>query len=914
MHAYAQMHPSTFQRKGAYAEKIYLQLDADVYTTDQTVWFKAIVLESASHYPSQFSGVLHVELIAPNEQIVNSKRIQLSQGSGHGAFTLQKTYPAGKYLLRAYTEWNHNFGKDFIFSRYIDLFPAVVETKMAPIIDIKMLELEPNSYRLQAKLFPRLIDPAHRKHLSLHLILDGKKDSMLLKESDQGYYLLDKQLPPHTATAIIQMRTHNGIGYTKSLATPTAPIDLQFFPEGGEWLQNIPTKLGFKAVDPAGKGVAVSGTICNNVGDTISSFTSNHLGIGAVYLTANEGHTYHAVLDSTTDRNLVRAPRYALPATRSDGQRLAISRDEQQIRISIQSTEAIRDSLFVQVSCRGNLYYFIKTGSQGKQVSASIPVQSLPEGILLFTLLDRHMRPIAARIYFHERPENRLAIQAATASKHHQKRSETDLAIQVWGSDGLPTQAKLSVMAVASDHIGKKASTRQNILTHFLLQSELRGEVEEPNYYFHGDSAIRAADLDALMLTQGWRNYKYNEPMPTSFSFSPEFMPYIAGEITGVLSKKKQAGVQLSLIGFGSSNIFQVQSTDSLGSFFFQLPDQYCDTLDVLLQTASKAGKNRDYTIHLDKRHALDINYDAFQSMERIDSTIALLARKRQDRSRQEAAYRTANGGILLDEVIVERKQLSKQEQKVLDTYGEADAVISGKDIQEKEQKWSYGLYSVLLFNFPNDIRIERTEDAGGYLVAKVHGSEPTLVVVDGIPVPGHSYDIIPNFPPSEVKSFEIIRFAKNFANLYMQTYPEASPMTIPMTGHVIAIYTHAGQGVYNVRRSPGLLQISVPVYSPSVEFYAPRYTSLSAEEAAKPDFRTLLHWLPDILTDEKGTTSVAYYNGDNTGEMTIIIEAFNAAGEIGYCEYRYMVEDKTNASPTRSLPIVPDDDGQTTD
>jgi len=911
---YGQIQSSTFQSKGAYAEKIYLQLDADVYTTDQTLWFKAVVLESAGHYPSQLSGVLHVDLVAPNEQIVASKRIKLSQGSGHGAFELKKTYPAGKYLLRAYTEWNHNFGSDFMFSRYIDLFPATLETKMAPIIDIKMVEHQANSYRLQAKLFPRLIDPAHRKQLSLYLIVDGKKDSITLKESDQGYYLLDQQLPANAATAIIQMRTNNGIRYTKSLATPTATVDLQFFPEGGEWLENIPTKLGFKAINPAGKGIPISGMIFNDLGDTISRFYSNHLGIGAVYLMANEGHTYHAVLDSVNDNNLVRAPSYPLPQSIKKGHRLAIWRAEEHIKINIQSTEKIQDSLLVQVSCRGSLYYLVKTSTQSKQILASIPEADLPEGIILFTLLDQGMRPIAERIYFHERPENRLAIQASAASNRYEKRSKTDLQIQVLGKDGLPTEAKLSVMAVGSDHIGRKASTRQNILTHFLLQSELRGEVEEPNYYFQGDSAKRAADLDALMLTQGWRKYKYNEPVPESFFFQPEFTPYIAGDVSGLLSKKKQAGIQLSLIGFGAGHVFQVQNSDSLGSFYFQLPDQYSDTLNVLLQTANKAGKKRDYTIQLDKRHQVDMRYDPLQSLEHIDSITSLLALKRQERSKREAAYRIAAGGILLDEVVVERKQLNENEQKVLDTYGAADVVISGKAIQEKEQKWSYGLYSVLLFNFPQDVRIERLAEPGGHLVAKVHGSEPTLVVVDGIPVPGHSYDIIPNVPPSEVKSFEIIRFAKNFANLYMQTYPDASPMNIPMVGHVIAIYTHAGQGVYNVRRSPGIMQAAVPVYSPNIDFYAPRYASMSAEEAAKPDWRTLLHWLPDVLTDKEGKTVVDYYNGDNMGETTIIIEAFNAAGDIGYCEYRYTVEDKPNGAPTHSSPIIPDNDGQTAD
>src|SRR5690554_2272855 len=66
----------------AYAEKIYLQTDAEVYTTDGTIWFNAIVVSSQGHRPTTLSGVLHVELIASDERVVDRKRIKLTAGRG----------------------------------------------------------------------------------------------------------------------------------------------------------------------------------------------------------------------------------------------------------------------------------------------------------------------------------------------------------------------------------------------------------------------------------------------------------------------------------------------------------------------------------------------------------------------------------------------------------------------------------------------------------------------------------------------------------------------------------------------------------------------------------------------------------------------------------------------------------------
>ncbi|MEO6730956.1 MAG: hypothetical protein ABIN01_07045 [Ferruginibacter sp.] len=77
------------------------------------------------------------------------------------------------------------------------------------------------------------------------------------------------------------------------------------------------------------------------------------------------------------------------------------------------------------------------------------------------------------------------------------------------------------------------------------------------------------------------------------------------------------------------------------------------------------------------------------------------------------------------------------------------------------EAKWSYGLYSVLLFNFPDRVRIVTRGD--GNLYAQLHNSEITLVVIDGIQVTPDQYPFIPNIPPSEVISSELIDYAKNF-------------------------------------------------------------------------------------------------------------------------------------------------------
>ncbi|MEX0288175.1 MAG: MG2 domain-containing protein, partial [Flavobacteriaceae bacterium] len=121
------------------AEKIYLQLSSNVFAQGQTLWFKAVVTDAENHLPSKLSAVLYIELVSPEGQIVDRKLVKLKDGIGHGSLELPKNYPPGSYQLRAYTQWNRNFGDDFMFTTYIDLYEASGETNIRNIALAKSL-------------------------------------------------------------------------------------------------------------------------------------------------------------------------------------------------------------------------------------------------------------------------------------------------------------------------------------------------------------------------------------------------------------------------------------------------------------------------------------------------------------------------------------------------------------------------------------------------------------------------------------------------------------------------------------------------------------------------------------------------------------------------------------------------------
>ena len=869
------------------AEKIYLQLDNKVYTNDNTVWFKAIITDAIEHSPTRLSGVLWVELVGPGETIIEQKRIKLELGIGDGFFQLNQTYPAGVYLIRAYTEWNKNFGTDFFFSEYIHVFAATTAIKATAIRNVTLIEGQNNTRRLTAFLDPFIIDSLHSKDLTLFISSDEKKDTLALKKNNKNLYQLDYPIPPACQLVTLQVQTKNHFSEAKTILLDTSYLDLQFFPESGELVHGIPSQVAFKALDGSGQGKLLQGEIVDGQGTVMAVFKSNPAGMGSVAL---------PVVDSSVKLFARLLPLsaggqkmlYPLPSVMQKGNVLLVKKEGDQIQVKAVSNYLETDSITIRAACRGKVYYDVKGTLKHGRLSFSLPADLLPEGISCFTMLVDSLHPVAERLYFNHRPGSRLKIALSTDQPSYAQRDPTKLSIETKDTDGKPVNANTSVLVFNKDQLGQFQNTRQNILSFFLLSSDLKGTIENPGSYFNNNKN-NDADLDALLLTQGWRKYNYTKPLG-KIIFQPETNLSVSGSVGGLIfTKKMPKGTQLTMMSFGAGKYAQTQPTDSLGRFQFLLPDEYGDNLNIIIQSANKSGEKKDYTITLDKKEPPSILFNQIKNVVTPDSIIHALVEKNRERKKLADALQLSTGKML-DEVIIKSYRMTPERKKVADEYGGPSQVIEGQAIRDKEAKWSFGLYSVLLFNFPDQVRVTRS--VNGTLYARLHNPEPTLVVIDGVPVTADQYPLIPNIPPSEVSSFELIPYAKKFSSLYCTVFPQGCNGA-PLWGNVIAIYTYGKKGIFGANRAEGIMKTSIPVFSAAREFYAPKYEQLKPADWNQPDLRALVHWQPILKTDSMGKASTQFYNADNKGTMQVVVEAIADDGTIGYSEIEYEVKQR---------------------
>src|SRR5664279_5542863 len=119
----------------------------------------------------------------------------------------------------------------------------------------------------------------------------------------------------------------------------------------------------------------------------------------------------------------------------------------------------------------------------------------------------------------------------------------------------------------ATDNLFTDNSTTypSTISSWFLLESDVRGPVEEPSYYFNPSKPDRLKDLDLLLLTQGWRDFEWKYK---TMVYPPENGFTISGRVRKKFVNVPLKNVKVNISIFKRGNPFTtIVPTDTSGRF-----------------------------------------------------------------------------------------------------------------------------------------------------------------------------------------------------------------------------------------------------------------------------------------------------------------------------------------------------------
>ena len=227
-------------------EKVYLHIDNTGYFMGETIWFKAYVVRADGNTPTNMSRVVYVELVNPSGDVVETRKLHVTNGAAYGDIKVDSIFGTGFYELRAYTRYMTNWGNGGIFSRVIPIFKK-----------------------------PRT---------------EGDYSQMVMDD-----YSHKKRLPNLRDTS-------------DDTSDADGRLRVRFYPEGGHLIKGVPCRVAFYVTDRTGGVVEAGGALLDKNKEVLEAVTTQREGRGLFQVTPDGSPYYLRLADSKGKQHDFRLP------------------------------------------------------------------------------------------------------------------------------------------------------------------------------------------------------------------------------------------------------------------------------------------------------------------------------------------------------------------------------------------------------------------------------------------------------------------------------------------------------------------------------------------------------------------------------------------------------------------------------
>ncbi|MFO7658582.1 MAG: TonB-dependent receptor plug domain-containing protein [Bacteroidales bacterium] len=869
-------------------EKIYAHADKPLYSPGEDIWFKIYLVNGKDHSPSALSNVVYADLIDPKGNVKSSKTLSVINGGAKGDFKLDNDDPGGIYKIKVYTTWLKNFGEEHFFIREITVQKVIAPRLLMNMEFLKKAYGAGDCVEARVTLKTLENEPLANYKVTYTASLKG---NVYLNSSagtdEDGKVTVSFNLPDTLQTNdgllnVIINYEGNSESISRSIPIVLNDIDLQFFPEGGDMVQDAECRIAFKALNEFGKPADIEGIIIDNDHKTVQHFKSYHHGMGAFIFVPAKDKNYSAVI--TNPAGIPK--KYALPGALKTGIVMRIEGvEERAVRLKVYSPEIFQYSVVLQV--KGQVFHTAVYPGKKEFREILIPVGDCPSGVAQVTIFDQNGIACAERLVFINLDKN-LKISLTPDKSKYTPREKVEIKIKSTDYNNKPVKANLSVAVVNEKIISMMDDKQDNILSWLLMSSDVKGKIEEPSFYFKKDEPKASKALDYLLMTQGYRRFTWEEVMNPGHA--PEYLPEQEGVLSGRINHINGNPVKANIymLEMGNQRRIEKLQTSKSGQFMFIGSDPSVPRFIFA-----------DAPWHSEKRIALRIDQLSAQK-DRIDAPSAK--------------------DILIPEVINPKVTGKKYEQEEAKLRGTATKRISlTEDIQKLEEVVVIGYGAVNRHDMTGSVTIVKAEEiknvlppnrtleqslqgrAAGVMVmnndgipnaatnvhirgiTSVGNSGQPLYVVDGIPIsPAIGDNPATFFNPGNIQTIEIIKDA-SLTSIYGSRAANG----------VIVITTKKSSSSHNkniakvMQNNYSCSYIPPRQFSQVRAFYAPKYQP-SDHSGKRTDFRNTIYWNPEILTDNKGEAVIEFYNSDEITTFNIIAEGIGFSGMAGREECKY--------------------------
>jgi len=627
---------------------------------------------------------------------------------------------------------------------------------------------------------------------------------------------------------------------------------IQFFPEGGNLVNGFDNTVAFKITDVYGEGLQGQGFILDNKNDTTAIFETQHSGMGRFSFHPMEGKAYHAIIkinNESITKNL--------PEIYEKGWVLRLTEQDDNVLINVGCNVSNENEVFLFAQTKNAIKFARMQTLNNGNATFTFNKSELGEGISQLTVFNKERQPVCERLFF-TKPTNLLPIKLENIQSEYLQRSKVDIDISANDS----SKSGLSVSVYLADSLQPVQNI--NLVSYLWLSSDLKGPIESPDFYFEKpDSEVEKA-TDNLMLTQGWRRFKWEEVLKNakpSFTFLPEFEGHI---ISGKLSPKiagfpvNEIPVTLAVPGkyFKFSNTVSTSS----GIFHFNV-EKFYGNRELIVQT-NKEDSN--YNLIIDNSFSESFTQNFIQPVHlnpSLSNEIMLRSIGAQSQNiYQPEAIQNFKLPLYFDTTAFFG---APEKQYYLDAYTRFPTMeeVMKEYVKEVHFKKRGNTYHFQVFNEPQ---------------IDYFDNDP-LVLMDGAPV--SNLNKIIGIDPLKIKKIDIV------TTKFFQGGSQYDG--------VVSYSTYNGD-LNGYQLDPNSLVVEYEGLQLEREFYSPQYKNENQKENTLPDYRNVLYWNPSIHANSL-KQNISFYTSDIPGKYIVVVQGISDSGRIGFSSKSFNVLPKTD-------------------
>lgn len=863
-------------------EKVHIHFDKPYYSVGDDIWFKAYVVNAEKNQLSSLSKVLYLDIIDERDSVNKTMLLPIENGFASGNINLiDSLFIPGNYHIRAYTSWMKNFDAIFFFHKTVQIGDAI-NSKILGKAEFNLTSKnDQNSLAISVAYQDFTNNPVVNKDVSYNLIY---KNEIILsdktKTDESGkiniIYNLRKNVDPNNLilNTLLKKSNTNIITQNFKVQNQLENLSLQFFPEGGNLISGIRSKIAFKATGNNGLGIDIDGYVIENEGlSKVAELKVDHAGMGLFSLTPQYGKSYTAVIATKNGSE----KRYALPKAITNGYVLTLNHlDSNYIVMRIECSPSLINNNPITIVTQSNGITGIVTKLIMNKgiLTSKVPKNLFPNGINQFTLFTSEAIPVAERLIFIKQ-KDKFSVTITSSKKQYSKHEKVNLIFDIKDEQFNGLVGSYSISVVNKDKVNLEEEEETTINSNLLLTSDLKGNIEKPNYYFTHVNEQKNRSLDLLMLTQGWRRFGWE----TIQRYEKNLLTHkkdrglsISGTITSLNNKP---------IPYGKVNLFVPSMValidtiaDANGHFVFDELN-FSDSTKFVVRAKNSKDRN-SVKIKLDTYQSPKISYSKIIEGQNNPSFVNYLYHTEKTYNLM-GNYGMMSKNLLLKEVEIKSRRTSSIARSSLPDGVYADYTLTPDKLQTAGNVYN------ILSQFPG-VMVRYIQFEGNVVVGRYQGVEGRmLLLLDGLPI-----ENLDGIDPRSLAGVEIIRGGSNSLGAgitFTGTHASANAK------YGIIFLTMENKATkYNSYTTSGLTLTKPKGYAITKEFYSPTYDVINKNDKMV-DLRSTIYWNPNLITDNSGNLNINFFTADEAGNYLVTIEGVTIEGYLVRKTYYFEVK-----------------------